>query len=111
MEFRKLLDQLPVLGVGASLSFQTEPDPVDLASRTSGPSFIEYAGTGQHRYLQPQLGKLLQSMFAAERVGDPGPAGHVAVLNDTSDVEPGIADDDGGASVGTHRDDGYPDPC
>lgn len=36
--------QLPVLGVGASLSLSAEPDPVVLVRREGGPQFIEYAG-------------------------------------------------------------------
>jgi uncharacterized protein (UPF0276 family) len=35
---------LPVLGVGASLSLEARPDPVALVSRRGGPSFVEYAG-------------------------------------------------------------------
>ncbi len=37
-------DNLPVLGVGASLSLASRPDPVALASEAGGPAFIEYAG-------------------------------------------------------------------
>lgn len=43
-----VLEQLPVLGVGASLSFGVEPDPVALAASPGGPSFIEYAGPVEH---------------------------------------------------------------
>jgi len=39
-----LAHELPVLGVGASLSFGVEPDPVALARAAGGPDFIEYAG-------------------------------------------------------------------
>lgn len=39
-----LAHTLPVLGVGASLSFGVEPDPVALARSEGGPDFIEYAG-------------------------------------------------------------------
>lgn len=42
--FTESLQQLPVLGVGASLSFGVQPDPVQLASLRGGPSFVEYAG-------------------------------------------------------------------
>jgi uncharacterized protein (UPF0276 family) len=38
---------LPTLGVGASLSFGVEPDPVALARAEGGPDFIEYAGAVQ----------------------------------------------------------------
>ncbi len=36
--------QLPVLGVGASLSLSAKPDPVSLVKKNHGPSFVEYAG-------------------------------------------------------------------
>lgn len=36
--------QLPVLGVGASLSLSSKPDPVTLVKAQGGPSFVEYAG-------------------------------------------------------------------
>lgn len=36
--------ELPVLGVGASLSLEARPDPAILAQRPDGPSFVEYAG-------------------------------------------------------------------
>ena len=42
--FAESLKHLPVLGVGASLSLGTEPDPVVLARNPQGPDFIEYAG-------------------------------------------------------------------
>ncbi len=38
------IDQLPTLGVGASLSLSAQPDPVSLVSTKDGPSFVEYAG-------------------------------------------------------------------
>lgn len=41
------LADLPTLGVGASLSFGMEPDPVALARAPGGPDFIEYAGAVQ----------------------------------------------------------------
>lgn len=53
-----LTDALPVLGVGASLSFGAEPDPVALAAAPGGPSFIEYAGAVQHSYLRGPLEQL-----------------------------------------------------
>jgi len=40
----QLARELPVLGVGASLSFGVEPDPVALARAPGGPDFVEYAG-------------------------------------------------------------------
>jgi uncharacterized protein (UPF0276 family) len=38
------LAALPVLGVGASLSLGSRPDPVALVNAQGGPSFVEYAG-------------------------------------------------------------------
>lgn len=45
--FAEVLPELPTLGVGLSLSFGVEPDPVALAGREGGPSFVEYAGAVQ----------------------------------------------------------------
>ena len=39
-----MIKQLPTLGVGASLSLSSKPDPVALVNTAGGPSFIEYAG-------------------------------------------------------------------
>lgn len=39
-----LLYDLPTLGVGASLSLSSKPDPVTLVKAQGGPSFVEYAG-------------------------------------------------------------------
>ena len=39
------LERLPIIGVGASLSFGVPPDPVVLAQMPGGPDFIEYAGS------------------------------------------------------------------
>ncbi len=39
-----MIEQLPTLGVGASLSLSSKPDPVALANSVGGPSFVEYAG-------------------------------------------------------------------
>ena len=38
------LEQLPTLGVGASLSLSSQPDPVSLVRAKGGPSFVEYSG-------------------------------------------------------------------
>jgi uncharacterized protein (UPF0276 family) len=38
------IEQLPTLGVGASLSLSSKPDPVALVNSAGGPSFVEYAG-------------------------------------------------------------------
>ncbi len=39
-----LIEQLPTLGVGASLSLSSDPDPVSLVRAKGGPSFVEYSG-------------------------------------------------------------------
>jgi uncharacterized protein (UPF0276 family) len=39
-----IIEQLPTLGVGASLSLSSKPDPVALVNSAGGPSFVEYAG-------------------------------------------------------------------
>jgi uncharacterized protein (UPF0276 family) len=56
--FSTLVDDLPVLGVGASLSFGVQPDPVALAEHPRGPSFIEYAGAVQHTFLAGPMNAL-----------------------------------------------------
>lgn len=38
------ISTLPALGIGASLSLTSQPDPVKLAAAPGGPAFIEYAG-------------------------------------------------------------------
>ncbi|MEM7027500.1 MAG: DUF692 family multinuclear iron-containing protein [Pseudomonadota bacterium] len=38
------LSQLPTLGLGASLSLSSKPDPVTLVKSEGGPQFVEYAG-------------------------------------------------------------------
>ena len=38
------IDNLPVLGLGASLSLSAQPDPVKLVQSSGGPDFVEYAG-------------------------------------------------------------------
>ena len=38
------IERLPVLGVGASLSLSSKPDPVSLVKAEGGPDFVEYAG-------------------------------------------------------------------
>lgn len=56
--FTTQLAAMPVLGVGASLSFGVEPDPVRLAQSPGGPSFIEYAGSIDHRPFADQVAQL-----------------------------------------------------
>lgn len=38
------LKQLPVLGLGASLSLSEKPEPLSLCRKLGGPQFVEYAG-------------------------------------------------------------------
>ncbi len=38
------INALPVLGLGASLSLSSQPDPVKLVNQRGGPGFVEYAG-------------------------------------------------------------------
>jgi len=39
-----IFEELPALGVGASLSLSSDPDPVSLVRAKGGPSFVEYSG-------------------------------------------------------------------
>ncbi len=39
-----MIEQLPALGVGASLSLSSKPDLVAPVNTAGGPSFVEYAG-------------------------------------------------------------------
>lgn len=41
---RLSLEELPTLGVGASLSLSSDPDPVSLVKAKGGPGFVEYSG-------------------------------------------------------------------
>ncbi len=38
------IDNLPTLGIGASLSLSSDPDPVKLVQAKGGPAFVEYSG-------------------------------------------------------------------
>lgn len=42
-----MLDHLPTLGVGVSLSLSARPDPAELARLPGGPRFVEYAGLAE----------------------------------------------------------------
>ncbi|HCH63379.1 MAG TPA: hypothetical protein DFR83_11275, partial [Deltaproteobacteria bacterium] len=53
-----LAKDLPVLGVGASLSFGVEPDPIALARAVGGPDFIEYAGAVEPSPILPAVQNL-----------------------------------------------------
>ena len=56
--FSEQRDTLPALGVGVSLSFGMEPDPVALAGRPGGPGFVEYAGAVQLERTAREVGAL-----------------------------------------------------
>lgn len=53
------LAQLPVLGVGASLSLAARPDPVALVQAEGGPSFVEYAGRVDVDEVQDHVQRIL----------------------------------------------------
>ena len=44
MSMSSTIEQLPTLGLGASLSLSSKPDPVTLVKTEGGPQFVEYAG-------------------------------------------------------------------
>jgi uncharacterized protein (UPF0276 family) len=52
------IEQLPVLGVGASLSLSAEPDPVALVRATGGPHFVEYAGRVDIESVGDEVGRI-----------------------------------------------------
>ena len=52
------LSQLPILGVGLSLSLASKPDPVALATHPQGASFIEYAGLVDVQSVMPQVERI-----------------------------------------------------
>lgn len=56
--FSEVGDGLPILGVGLSLSFGMQPDPVELAAMPRGPSFIEYAGVVQKSWVEGPVTQL-----------------------------------------------------
>lgn len=49
------IQRLPVIGVGASLSFGVPPDPVSLAQMREGPDFVEYAGSVDAMIYQKEI--------------------------------------------------------
>lgn len=55
------IEELPALGVGASLSFGMQPDPVALAAMDGGPDFIEYAGAVDVRLVRDHVRALHDS--------------------------------------------------
>lgn len=56
-----ILEQLPTLGVGASLSLSSSPDPVALAETAGGPSFIEYAGLVEVDVVKDEIERIHQA--------------------------------------------------
>ena len=49
------IHNLPIVGVGASLSFGVPPDPVSLAQMRDGPDFVEYAGSVDASLYQEEI--------------------------------------------------------
>lgn len=52
------LADLPLLGVGVSLSLASEPDPVRLAETPGGPDFVEYAGLAEAASVLPEVARI-----------------------------------------------------
>lgn len=52
------LQQLPILGVGLSLSLASQPDPVALVKHPLGASFIEYAGLVDVQSVWPEVERI-----------------------------------------------------
>ena len=61
--FSQAIDQLPVLGVGVSLSLGTQPDPLALGKQPQGPDFIEYAGAVDVSVYHKEIAALKQSQI------------------------------------------------
>lgn len=53
-----MLDDLPTLGVGVSLSLADRPDPVELVRRPDGPRFVEYAGLAEADRVLADVGRI-----------------------------------------------------
>lgn len=53
-----VFDQLPVLGVGVSLSLSAQPDPVALVQEAGGPRFVEYAGQAEVERVLPEVERI-----------------------------------------------------
>lgn len=53
-----IFETLPTLGIGASLSLATQPDPVTLSQQTGGPDFIEYAGLADAEQVFEQVARI-----------------------------------------------------
>lgn len=52
------IDALPTLGVGASLSLSSSPDPVKLVQASGGPAFVEYAGLVDVERVIEEVGRI-----------------------------------------------------
>lgn len=52
------LQDLPVLGVGVSLSLASQPDPVTLAQAPGGPQFVEYAGLAEAAAVAAEVARI-----------------------------------------------------
>lgn len=55
------IEALPVLGLGASLSLSSLPDPVKLVNTTGGPSFVEYAGLADVEQVIDEIERIKQA--------------------------------------------------
>lgn len=53
-----MFDELPVLGVGVSLSLSAQPDPVALVQEEGGPRFVEYAGQAEVERVLPEVERI-----------------------------------------------------
>lgn len=56
-----ILEQLPTLGIGASLSLSSSPEPVALVETTGGPGFIEYAGLVEVDAVKDEIERIHQA--------------------------------------------------
>ena len=56
-----MFSDLPVLGLGASLSLGTTPDPVALVAEKTGPGFIEYSGLLDVSRIHAQVERIKQA--------------------------------------------------
>lgn len=52
------IDALPCLGLGASLSLSSKPDPVDIVNHPQGPDFVEYAGLVDVARILPEVQRI-----------------------------------------------------
>ena len=55
------IEELPYLGLGASLSLSAKPDPVDLVKSKGGPAFVEYAGRVDADSVIDEISRIKQS--------------------------------------------------